>query len=70
MFQGLDPIGESIFIVGVTIGTGRKMEALLSRVIPGGGTSLSEDINEEDKEGSAEAAVVESCFVTVNLLAY
>jgi hypothetical protein len=43
MFNGLVDIGESIFVVGVTMGTGRKIEALLSRVIPGGGTSLLAD---------------------------
>lgn len=71
MFKGLDPIGESTFIdVGVTIGTGRKMEASLSLVIPGGATRFPENGDEEGTGGIVEAACVATCGGSDNLLAY
>jgi hypothetical protein len=42
MLRGLNVNGFCVVIVGVIIGTGRKMEALLSRVIPGG-SRIEED---------------------------
>jgi hypothetical protein len=56
------------------IGMGRKMDVLLSRVIPGGGTSFDdEDVEEVDggkRGGTVEGTVVEICSGRDNLLAY
>jgi hypothetical protein len=73
MFNGLVDIGESIFVVGVTMGTGRKIEALLSRVIPGGGTSLMADDDKVDLGAIGEALKdvdAATCLGSDNLLAY
>jgi hypothetical protein len=51
-----------VFIVGVTTGTGRKIEESLSLVIPGGGTSL-EDEYVEEVDGGARGGTVEGADV-------
>jgi hypothetical protein len=70
MLRGLNVDGDSEVIVGVTIGTGRKMEALLSRVIPGG-SRIEED---RDVGGGIEerggVPAVETGAGTANRWAY
>ena len=45
-------VGNSVFIVGETIGTGRKIVASLSRVMPGGVNRCEED-DANDEAGSS-----------------
>ena len=70
--RGLDArCGESVFIVGVIIGVGRKIEVSLPRVIPGGGNIFPDDALDVD-EGPWLLAddVVNICGGRASLLAY
>jgi hypothetical protein len=74
MWRGLNVDGFSLVLLGVTIGTGRKTEASLSRVIPGGSRieearDVGGGIDMEDR-GGVPAADVETVAGAASRWAY